>query len=505
MSVNLTERNLDYSVFLPSIGNFYQGFISDAIVNEPGGRYDTAVKENRIPAKFEHGVLGCNFLNEKDTYYNYKWGLYSAGHANLDLATGVNTDAMVQQRDRSKTFMLGDSGGFQVARGVIKFDWANFYETPTQPNYVGKADKLRQDILNWLEFTADYSMILDIPTAAAEPIAQSRTGLSTEKECLDATIFNNNWFVRNRQGKTKYLNVLQGNDLSFADVWYDAVKHFPFEGWAIAGRNMQNTEMFFSRLIRLRDDKLLEKGERDLIHVLGTSKLAWACILTATKRALRKNVNSDIDVMFDCASPFLASAYGDVYTQSVHRKDKFAYVMESAIDDKRFKGSNLPFPWNSPIGDRLTVGDICSQGIGDLNKNGKISRSSWDSYSYFLLQSHNVYQHIDSVQRANQLADIAALKHTINLPDWHMLAKSKSDSMELDMHVPRKILFMNEFISQLFVSETPFDFIAQNKQLLVDFNRRALTATTTFDSLFQNEDEDDPDVCLAQILGNNNG
>ena len=34
----------------------------------------------------------------------------------------------------------------------------------------------------------------------------------------------------------------------------------------------------------MRDEKLLKKGERDLLHFLGTSKLDWAVALTAVKR-----------------------------------------------------------------------------------------------------------------------------------------------------------------------------------------------------------------------------
>lgn len=43
--------------------------------------------------------------------------------------------------------------------------------------------------------------------------------------------------------------------------------------------------------------------------------------------------------------------------------------------------------------------------VPDLNKIGKIGRTSWDSFSYALLMAHNVWMHIESVQRANREFD----------------------------------------------------------------------------------------------------
>ena len=212
--VNLTERNKDYSVFLPSISSFYDRTISR--YREQG---DSFFPPERIPSHFEDGLDGCDFLRQ-DAYYTYKWGLYSAGHAQLDLSKADAHDNMVQGRDRPNTFILGDSGGFQIIKGVIQCDWANFKSD----------DSLRHTILNWLEHTADYSMILDIPTMAASEPYKQKTGIKDFRQCLDYTLHNCNWFVKNRKGQTKYLNVLQGRDKAEADTWIDTVKHLPFEG-----------------------------------------------------------------------------------------------------------------------------------------------------------------------------------------------------------------------------------------------------------------------------------
>jgi hypothetical protein len=59
----------------------------------------------------------------------------------------------------------------------------------------------------------------------------------------------------------------------------------------------------------------------------------------------------------------------------------------------------------SPISKCLQMKDICIYKPGDLNKNNKEGKTSWDSFSYALLMGHNVWTHIESVQRANREYD----------------------------------------------------------------------------------------------------
>ena len=473
--IDLTERNKDYSIFLPSISTFYSSFVSRQ-QNEPG-----YVPDSRLPKQFENGLEGCNFLNEDKAYYKYKWGLYSAGHAQLDLTKADNDDAMIQRRDRNKTFILGDSGGFQIIKGVIKCDWDNFKSD----------DSLRHTILNWLEHTADYSMILDIPTQSADPAFRERTQIKDFMQCLDYTKHNCDWFVKHRKGQTKYLNVMQGRSWYEAETWYNGVKHYPFEGWAFGGHTKSNISITLRLLLLMRDDKLLEQGQRDVLHFLGTSKLEWAVAYTALQRALRKTVNPDIQVMFDCASPFIATAKGQIYTQHVHKNDKFGYVMDSAVDSKRLSGSKVAFPWNSPIGDRMTMGDICWYAPGDLNKIGKEGKTSWDSFSYFLQMSHNLYQHIESVQRANALTDAALARFDLHHSEWRHQKKNKGT--HLDNWVPNNALFMCNFIEDLFNSETPMSMLDEAESLMAAFNGQKTldSGSRGFNTLFEVEDGSD--------------
>jgi hypothetical protein len=441
-TVNLTERNKDYAIFLPSISTFYNNYIAKQRVNP------NAVPADRVPAGFENGIEGMNFLDKDKAYFPYKWGLYSAGHAQLNLDKADTDDAMVQQRDRKDTFMLCDSGGFQIIKGVIQCDWANFKTD----------DSLRQKILNWLEHTGDYSMILDIPTLAADPTFSGRTGITSFNQCLEFTDFNVEWFKRNRKYQTKYLNVMQGRNWSEAEHWYEKMKHHDLEGFAFGGSAKNDINIVLRTLIKMR--------------------------------ALREHVNEDIEVMFDCASPFLATANGTMYTQHVHKNDRFGYVMDKAMDDKRLAGNTKTFPFGSPIGERMTLGDICHYAPGMVNKVGKEGKTSWDSFSYMLLMSHNVYQHIESVQRANALTDMVSATVDTNYKHWRKL-KNNSKEEQFSPYVPRNIIYMTQFIEQLFKSETPMQMLDEAGPMLANFNgQKSLTSSTdSFNSLFEVEDQ----------------
>ena len=55
-------------------------------------------------------------------------------------------------------------------------------------------------------------MTLDVPSWAADDLNSPKTGLKSFQDCLDGTIYNNNFFQKNRLGQTKFLNVF-GNSL----------------------------------------------------------------------------------------------------------------------------------------------------------------------------------------------------------------------------------------------------------------------------------------------------
>ena len=436
---NLTAKQNDYAVFLPAISGFYATFIGKQ-------RNEHYVDPARLPQGLTD-MEQLNWLNSNKALFPYKWSLASGGHANLDLAKQDWSEDMVRNREPG-TFLLGDSGGFQIAKGLWEGDWrAN--------SGCAKAQKKRELVLNWLDNVSDYCMTLDIPTwVIHDKIASKACQISTLQEAVDATKFNNEYFMKHRKGiangGTKILNVLQGDNHTSADEWYEIMKEYcdpvkypdtHFDGWSMGGQNMCDVHLVLRRLVALRYDNLLQEGVHDWMHFLGTSKLEWAVLLTVIQRAVRKYVNPAFTISFDCASPFLATANGQVYYENVFEHDsKWSYRMAPSADDKKYSTDTRKWStgvvadgiypnWtDSPISDMLTMKDICIYKSGvpksgvtltpanfrdpalydvlpDVNKNGKWGKTSWDSFSYALLMGHNVWMHLTAVQEANQRFD----------------------------------------------------------------------------------------------------
>jgi len=413
---NLTAKQNDYAVFLPAISGFYATFVG----KQRNGPY---VDPARMPAGLTDMEM-MNWLNSQKALFPYRWSLYSGGHANLDLSKQDWSEDMVRNREPG-TFMLGDSGGFQIAKGLWEGDWkAN--------SGCAKAQKKRAAVLTWLDSVSDYGMILDIPTWVIHDKKASRAcQITTLQEAVDATKFNNEYFMANRKGKenggAKFLNVLQGDNHTSAEQWYQEMKDFcdpvkypntHFDGWSMGGQNMCDVHLVLKRLVALRHDNLLQQGKHDWMHFLGTSKLEWAVLLTVIQRAVRKYVNPDFTISFDCASPFLATANGQVYHQiDLPHDGKWCYRMSPIADNKKYSTDTRPYGQavvadglvdhfdESPLSQLLTMKDICIYKPGDLNKIGKEGKTSWDSFSYALLMGHNVWTHLEAVQRANRTFD----------------------------------------------------------------------------------------------------
>ena len=416
MNSNLTDIQSDYARFLPAVSGFYATFIGKQ-------RFEEYVEYNRVPKHFANGVESLNFLDPK-AQFHYKWCLYSAGHATLDLNKDAPGEDMFRNRDRSTSWCLGDSGGFQIGKGVWEGDWKD----PACP----KASKKRELVLKWMDALMDYGMILDIPAWVSRSEAgQKATGIREYKDALAATDINNEYFMKNTTGACNFLNVLQGENHTDADNWYAHMKHysdpkkFPethFKGWAMGGQNMCDVHLVLKRLVALRHDGLLEKGKHDVMHFLGTSKLEWATLLTDIQRAVRKYHNENWTATFDCASPFLATANGQIYCElETEDRSKWVYRMVPSIDDKALSSDTTQFGkafvregkhpcfLDSPITEQLEAKDICIYAPGDLNKVGKEGKTSWDSFSYAIMMGHNVWMHINAVQQANIQYDKGAI------------------------------------------------------------------------------------------------
>lgn len=255
--------------------------------------------------------------------WHYPFTLFSAGQVNPKTLAVPKPD-MVMARDRHATIVLGDSGGYQIASGAAGFEYTD--DTPAL-------------MLNWLEHMADWSMGLDFPTGTdnsgridrwVEELkgqgidlagAARATGLSEGfHACLTMTCQNNDRFVQLRvPGKTRLLNVLQGRNHTESKHWYEAVKHYPFQGWAFASAHQSCPSMIVARLLDMHNDGILENV--GWLHVLGTAKLEMGCVLTAIQQEVRKLGYTQFQISFDAASATTAAVNGQLilgHTISAH-------------------------------------------------------------------------------------------------------------------------------------------------------------------------------------------
>ena len=191
--------------------------------------------------------------------------------------------------------------------------------------------------------------------------------------------------------------------------------------------------------------------------------------------------------------------------------------MDKAPDNKSLAGSDIPFPFESTIGRRLTMKDIAYYDLGErktdaelngakfdhlnpahyhvapkLNKLGKIpNKTSWDSFAYALMMGHNVECHIVAVQRAQQLMDIECARFK---PDWRMKSIEGKKEIEFSDWVPNRILYFSAFVEELFNTKNKteaFQLISDAAGFLKSLEGSRLQggpAANTFGSLFDFDD-----------------
>src|SRR5262249_24634658 len=205
------------------------------------------------------GPADLNFLNSKSTLWTYKRCLATAGQ----LAYSEKTNA-IARRDPKSSWVMGDSGGYQVATGALKDTngWAALSRKTDIIARLWRDSDVKARILNWLDAHCDYAMTLDmplwvkLPRYKASPYHHCSLGLLTE-----LTVENLRYISDRRGvvGNCKFLNVIQGNNETEEQHWYQKVRDFDFEGWAFGTKvNWGSVVPTIKRILLLRDDGMLE-------------------------------------------------------------------------------------------------------------------------------------------------------------------------------------------------------------------------------------------------------
>jgi hypothetical protein len=141
-------------------------------------------------------------------------------------------------------------------------------------------------------------------------------------------------------------------------------------------------------------------------------------LFSDVQRAVRKYHNPNLQITFDCASPFYSAAKGLAYfNTNIQHNKKWSYSMEKTAEKKSYANDTRKYRdavlaegihklfTDSPVTDIITLQDLCYRGQGFIGQHGKETKTSWDTLSYTLIQSHNVWMHMNAVQEANRKYD----------------------------------------------------------------------------------------------------
>ena len=85
----------------------------------------------------------------------------------------------------------------------------------------------RKEVLRWMDTYMDYGMCLDVPSESYRNTkAFEQHKIRNLADAVKATHINNEYFIQNRNGNCKFLNVMQGLTHSDSDNWYAEMKKY---------------------------------------------------------------------------------------------------------------------------------------------------------------------------------------------------------------------------------------------------------------------------------------
>tara|TARA_R110000787_G_scaffold285495_1_gene401404 strand:- start:582 stop:1838 length:1257 start_codon:yes stop_codon:yes gene_type:complete len=238
------------------------------------GSMVSAFKKN---TKFSDGTTMRFFAKEYPDKWRHPNFLVTAGHhyKKMDFRDQLGLD--------DGTFVFGDSGGFQIATGALKWDGT-----------------IREKIFHWLEANSDVAANLDIPPRV--------TFENRFQDSMDISFDNFKYFEKHQSGKTKFLNVIQGTFSEEYKEWYHKFKDFDFKGWCIGGPKKLVDFMYVIAL--MLQEREFEKEHVEYIHLLGISKISDFFILATLQELLNKMTNNRVQLMSDSSSPGQYPVYG---------------------------------------------------------------------------------------------------------------------------------------------------------------------------------------------------
>lgn len=287
----------------------------------------------------------------KDSHFEMPIALQSVYYAQ----NGVGKRAKTNFRDMigypKDKMLIFDSGGFQIASFKKRGEVCNL--TPI-------------DSLRFQEENCDVGMNLDIP-----PNLDGNPSYEEFMKALNESVENFKLFERERKNyKMKLLNVVHGETMPLITEWYNAVKHFKFDGYAVGMKPPFDPMLQAFGFMFLWEQGEFEKESFKHLHFFGTS---GKHVVPTIVYAAHKLQQRSITVTYDSSSYNIGSIYRTYYLP-------FDVGPHLSFGDK-FKVNNphiKELPCKCPV--CLSITDI-----SELNTT--------DIYAGTLISLHNLYQY----------------------------------------------------------------------------------------------------------------
>ena len=327
--------------------------------------------------KLQHGNIPCNIVNEYCKYGNQDFidkrrinhkiknsdiGCYRIknireGRFNKEYVYDLSVEDI--ERFLCSGVLVHNSAGFQIASFKMRGEICNIKPI---------------DSLRWQEANCDIGMNLDIPPTLGKVVEYGEF-----KKALAESVNNFKLFEKERKNyNMKLYNVLHGENINLMEKWYDAVKDFKFDGWAVGMKPPWDPMIQAMGFMFLWEKGEIQKDSCSGVHFFGTSgKHVVPTIAYMASKLQNKRIT------YDSSSYNIGSIYRTYYLP-------FDIGPHLSFGDK-FKRVNphlKQLPCQCPV----------CQSIGDINE---LNRT--DIYAGTLLSLHNMYQYIYYNNMLNRL------------------------------------------------------------------------------------------------------
>jgi hypothetical protein len=334
--------------------------------------------------------------------WRYKYFLITAGH--LYKKETIRADWGLQD-----SLVFGDSGGFQIATGALKWDLS-----------------LRDKIFEWLEANSDIACNIDIPPRV--------TYQGRFQESLDISIDNFKYFEKKQSGKTKFLNVVQGSNPAEFTHWYNTVKDLEFSGWCI-GSSRRLVDFMYVLAMMIKEKEFL-KPYNTWVHLLGISKVSDFFVLSQLQKLMNEYTGNKITISTDSSSPGQYPIFGQmVWTPNF--KDQVFNMLYFPKD-----GTNLGY---------LNTGHLPS-----LVNHPGVPYLTWDVVKNYSTEAvtrityHNLYMYVYTRDVVEQLVETCPLQILSEL-------------------IPNDLVQVLKSMEEMFQSDDPISVYEKYRSYYVNF------------------------------------